>query len=120
MRILFSRLLIYVRRVCYIIVCARVLGRVAVGKELHTLLVKSAIYVNLGTYRHLPIYLIYQMCGERRAHADKRMETTENRLAATLCTYTYNIREHKSLMFKLFAIPRYKKRIKQKSIIEIP
>lgn len=59
------------------------------------------------------------MCGERRAQADKRMETTENRLTATLCTSTYNICENKSLMFKLFAIPWYKKCIKQKSIIEI-
>jgi len=49
MRILFSRLLIYIMYV----VCwrARACSGEWLGKELHTLLVTSAIYVNLGTYR---------------------------------------------------------------------
>jgi len=32
------------------------------------------------------------MCGERRVYADKRMETTKNRLAATLYVPIHNIR----------------------------
>lgn len=52
MRILFSRLLIYMYVVCE---CARTCSGEWPGKELHTLLVKSAIYVNLDNR-----YIIYR------------------------------------------------------------
>jgi hypothetical protein len=77
------------------------------GKELHTLLVKSPIYVNLGTY-----YI-------RGKRTYIRRQTNWNDEKSTRGDFIYT-RSHKSLMFKLFAILRYKKRIKQKSIIEIP
>lgn len=72
MRILFSRLLIYVRRET-VRERPRVCGW---GKNLHTLLVKSPIYVNLGTLRT-----------RYKRYANKRIETMKIRLAATLFIY---------------------------------